>query len=297
MAASKHCHISPLPWYRTDRGFARHPDVIRLAVASKVSRHEAIGCIEDIWSNLCEHAPTGDLASIPDAVIETWADWKGAPGELVVGLIDSGWLNEKRQFAGWWKRQRQFHEKREAMQEYRKEQKQKRLDAERIKGNGGITVPPPLLHGGITVGDAERSGAMRTDEKKEEAASRPPPPPSSLFEESGEQDSSKSEQKKPEPTPEAKALEADVRDFEEIFREEFTKIVGVAPKLKKAERFMLRALMEEHGRDSVETAAESMFRDFEEGTLKWSGKTCSPEIRRLNATFSDFIVEAQRARG
>ena len=73
--------LSPLVnWIRIAVGIGDDPDIYLLAERLNVSPHEAIGLVVLLLVRFPEHAETGDLSNIPDALLERWAGWTGERG-------------------------------------------------------------------------------------------------------------------------------------------------------------------------------------------------------------------------
>lgn len=92
-------------WIRIDANIGENPNVWKLADVRGLSAVSCVGHLVMLFGNVAEHAPTGNVADVPDALLERWAGWTGEPKlfaqsfrELFVtaGVVD-GW--EKRQGA------------------------------------------------------------------------------------------------------------------------------------------------------------------------------------------------------
>jgi hypothetical protein len=67
-------------WIRVDASIGDNPKVWRLAELRGVSVEATVGHIVLLFGKVGEHAPTGELTSVPDSLVESWAKWKGEPG-------------------------------------------------------------------------------------------------------------------------------------------------------------------------------------------------------------------------
>ena len=119
------------------------------------------------------------------------------------------------------------------------------------------------------------------------------PAPSSLFP-LGENGNGAGRRKR-EATPEAKALEANVRAFLDSFATEYLRVTGRKPTHGIREVQLVRRLVRTHGRERVELAATALLDRHEAGRLAWRGEAKAPTIATLNAMMDDLLEEADRA--
>ncbi len=96
--------------------------------------------------------------------------------------------------------------------------------------------------------------------------------------------------RRPEPTPEAKALEAEVRAFEAQFATRYAQVTGGPYAPSKGDRFVLRALVSKHGREPVNRATAAMFARHRAGKLVWGGASKAPTVVVLNAMWNDLTL-------
>ena len=80
------------------------PRTTRLASELGVSRHEAVGLLDDLYGWAAAHAPSGDLAPYPDGVLALAADWSGSPETFVTALLEAGILTVDATIADWHER-------------------------------------------------------------------------------------------------------------------------------------------------------------------------------------------------
>lgn len=67
-------------WIRLDVSSPREPKVLGIASELDLDPMHAYGLTVATWCAVGEHAPDGDLAGIPDLVLESWAGWRGVRG-------------------------------------------------------------------------------------------------------------------------------------------------------------------------------------------------------------------------
>lgn len=75
------------------RAVVDHPKFADLVVRLGIPRFMALGCLESLWHFASRFTPQGNIGKYTDAQIEAWIGWNGAPGLLVSGLVNSGWLD------------------------------------------------------------------------------------------------------------------------------------------------------------------------------------------------------------
>lgn len=67
-------------WARINADAKRDPRVGLLAEKLRIALEHAFGLIVSAWLAMIEHAPTGDLTGVPDAVLDSWAGYKPKRG-------------------------------------------------------------------------------------------------------------------------------------------------------------------------------------------------------------------------
>lgn len=67
-------------WVAIDVNIASDPAVHRIAAALKIRVPEAVGLLALTFAGVGQHAPDGQLAAVPDSLLETWASWHGKRG-------------------------------------------------------------------------------------------------------------------------------------------------------------------------------------------------------------------------
>jgi hypothetical protein len=75
------------------RGTPRHPKLLALMEALHVDRAKAVGTLELLWHWTSDYAPAGDIGRWSDATIADACGWSGDPGELIAGLVRTGWVD------------------------------------------------------------------------------------------------------------------------------------------------------------------------------------------------------------
>ena len=80
------------------RGAPRHPKVADLCSLANIRRPYAVGYLELLWHFTAEFAPQGDIGRFSDKRIESAVEWAGPRGKLVRSLVDSGFVNESKDF-------------------------------------------------------------------------------------------------------------------------------------------------------------------------------------------------------
>lgn len=69
-----------MQWIRVATRMKSDPRIARIAADLKVRVAEAVGLVACVLMELPEHAVDGDIAAVPDPLLEQWALWSGAPG-------------------------------------------------------------------------------------------------------------------------------------------------------------------------------------------------------------------------
>ncbi len=71
----------------------QHTKMRRLMRALRVPHYAAVGIMESLWQLTAREAPGGDIGSLSDEDSTDWIGWDGDAGELIYGLVQSGWLD------------------------------------------------------------------------------------------------------------------------------------------------------------------------------------------------------------
>lgn len=74
------------------RGTPYHKKMHRLAEALDVPLPMAVGIMEMLWHHAAQHAPEGDIGSLPDVAISMAVFWPHDHERLINGLVESNWL-------------------------------------------------------------------------------------------------------------------------------------------------------------------------------------------------------------
>jgi hypothetical protein len=69
-----------MEWIALDVHIAGDPAVHRIASALKVRGAEVVGLLALTFAGMAQHAPTGEMADVPDTLLESWAHWEGKRG-------------------------------------------------------------------------------------------------------------------------------------------------------------------------------------------------------------------------
>jgi hypothetical protein len=69
-----------MEWVAIDVDIADDPLVHRLAASLRLRVAEVVGLLTLTFARMAKHAPAGNVASVPDSLIETWAAWEGKRG-------------------------------------------------------------------------------------------------------------------------------------------------------------------------------------------------------------------------
>jgi len=80
------------------RGTPDHPKVAALASALGLSRPAVLGTLELLWHFTARFCPQGDIGKWADDAIEKACDWTGEPGQLVLELVKTGWIDTHKKF-------------------------------------------------------------------------------------------------------------------------------------------------------------------------------------------------------
>jgi hypothetical protein len=69
-----------MEWVAVAVNIARDPAVHRMAAAIRVRVPEIVGLLALTFAEMTQHAPDGQLADVPDTLLESWAGWHGRRG-------------------------------------------------------------------------------------------------------------------------------------------------------------------------------------------------------------------------
>jgi hypothetical protein len=70
------------PWIRVHANLAGRAVVWRAVDALGVTKHEAMGLLQEFWGSVSQHAKNGSVASLSNGQIEAWAGWTGERGQF-----------------------------------------------------------------------------------------------------------------------------------------------------------------------------------------------------------------------
>jgi hypothetical protein len=70
-----------------------HPKLHDLKSILSIGRGEALGYLEALWHFTGRFTPAGNIGAYSDTAIESWIEWKGAPGALMAALVQSKWID------------------------------------------------------------------------------------------------------------------------------------------------------------------------------------------------------------
>lgn len=73
-----------MPWVAIDIHIASDPAVHRIAAALRIRVPEVVGLLSLTFAGMVQHAPNGELAGVPDTLLEEWARWHGKRGAFAV---------------------------------------------------------------------------------------------------------------------------------------------------------------------------------------------------------------------
>lgn len=84
-------------WIELHQEMPRHPKTLSLAQALKISRHEAVGILADLWTwGLSCAGEDGDLRDVTDMGIAMAVDFPVKKAQLLAkSLVSVGWLDQK----------------------------------------------------------------------------------------------------------------------------------------------------------------------------------------------------------
>lgn len=166
-----------VPWIKVHAKLIDRPVVTRLADATRISRHEAVGVLVTFWSAVAEHATGGVVAPYSDTQLEAWARWprkRGAFAEWVRAchLDDDGRVRE------WSEYQERLELERERNRAYQAEWRQRQRERLLRKANGEPNTKP---HVSLTSNATVRYGTERygtgEDQKPKSGGARATNPP------------------------------------------------------------------------------------------------------------------------
>lgn len=73
-------------WIRIDANIGDNPNVWKLAALRGVSAVACVGHLVMLFGNVAEYRPHGDVADVPDNLLERWAGWEGTAGLFAVSF-------------------------------------------------------------------------------------------------------------------------------------------------------------------------------------------------------------------
>lgn len=119
-------------WIRVAVAIGDDPDVHRLAAALDVRMAEAVGLVVGLLARFPEHAPDGNLADVPDSLVERWAGWEGERGTFAP-VLRALFLNEHGVWGSWEKHNgaalREANAARDRAAEYRRRKAEQLLQS------------------------------------------------------------------------------------------------------------------------------------------------------------------------
>lgn len=77
-----------MTWIRVSTQIPDDPDIFTLADRLKVRTAEAVGLVVSLLTKFPDHAPDGQLGSLPGPVVERWAGWEGERGAFYNAIIE-----------------------------------------------------------------------------------------------------------------------------------------------------------------------------------------------------------------
>lgn len=87
-------------WIRISVGISEDPRTHQLAESLGVRVAEAGGLMVFVLTKFPAHAPTGDLAKVPDSLLELWAVWEGKRGVFAKAFRET-FLDATGRWASW----------------------------------------------------------------------------------------------------------------------------------------------------------------------------------------------------
>ncbi len=75
------------------RGTIGHWKMALFAQRLGVPHYAAVGLIQSMWHAAAEYRPRGDVGAWSDAEFAFHLKWEGDPGELIVALTETGWID------------------------------------------------------------------------------------------------------------------------------------------------------------------------------------------------------------
>lgn len=103
-----------MAWIESHADLRDHPKTDLLMELLGVTRRDAVGLVHFVWWRALTYAPSGDLSGFTDGQIARWADWDGAPGDLIAGLTGAGFMDEQRTLHDWQEYAGRWIDRREA---------------------------------------------------------------------------------------------------------------------------------------------------------------------------------------
>jgi hypothetical protein len=92
-------------WIRLDTSSPAHPLIHQLSIALKIPSAQAFGHYCSLCCGLGEHQEDGQLAAVPDAVLEVWAAWRGRTGRFALVIRELCQQDDGR-MKGWWRQEK-----------------------------------------------------------------------------------------------------------------------------------------------------------------------------------------------
>jgi len=134
-----------LNWIRVAVAIGDDPDIHRLADALGCPVTQSVGLVVLALTKFPEHAPDGNLAQVPDSLIERWAGWDGERGKFAAALRQT-FLNPQGVWVAWEKHNgaamRDALAARARAAEHRRRKANELLDTPNGTGNGSPNGSP-----------------------------------------------------------------------------------------------------------------------------------------------------------
>jgi hypothetical protein len=80
-------------WIRINTGLNRHPKVCKLARRLKVSRHEALGLVVELFCWVGQVKESGELSGMDPEDLAIGCRWEGDPDAFIAALVSCGLLD------------------------------------------------------------------------------------------------------------------------------------------------------------------------------------------------------------
>ena len=75
------------------RAVPDHPKFAVLKSILGLPKGAALGWLETMWHFCGRFTPQGNIGKYPDAMIESWVEWDGKPGDLIAAFVQAGWID------------------------------------------------------------------------------------------------------------------------------------------------------------------------------------------------------------